>query len=202
MRDEVTVWYTHQGRTVHSDSLRLLVRAQVATCIDAIRARMENMSGKTEREKVCSHTLHSVSLMFVCFCGTSGVRYGQRRTNATYYARRGFHLCADQHCNEPLPAHARSRLIHALVLVLCSRSQKETLVLRYRYPVSPLCVHMLYNYSPVTLRPWLQVSWARMSASKGLHCTTQVREQRIGLWRTQRRKGKISTVSIRIMMGN
>ena len=70
MRDEVTVWYTHQGKTVHSDNLRLLVRAQVATCIDAIRARMENMSGKTEREKVRSHSLHSVSLMSVCFCRT------------------------------------------------------------------------------------------------------------------------------------
>src|SRR5258708_5783199 len=52
MRDEVTVWYVHQGKTVHSDSLRLLFRAQVAGCIEAIRARMENMSGKAEREKV------------------------------------------------------------------------------------------------------------------------------------------------------
>jgi hypothetical protein len=38
---------------VHSDNLRLLFRAQVAGCIEAIRARMENMSGKAEREKVC-----------------------------------------------------------------------------------------------------------------------------------------------------
>ena len=68
MRDEVTVWYTHQGKTVHSDNLRLLFRAQVAACIDAIRARMENMSGKVEREKVCSHLLHCVSLMSVSFC--------------------------------------------------------------------------------------------------------------------------------------
>lgn len=54
MRDEVSVWYVHQGKTVHSDNLRLLFRAQVAGCIEAIRARMENMSGKAEREKVCS----------------------------------------------------------------------------------------------------------------------------------------------------
>jgi len=51
MRDEVSVWYVHQGKTVHSDNLRLLFRAQVAGCIEAIRVRMENMSGKAEREK-------------------------------------------------------------------------------------------------------------------------------------------------------
>lgn len=67
MRDEVSVWYVHQGKTVHSDNLRLLFRAQVAGCIEAIRARMENMSGKAEREKVCnilppSFPIHSVSL--------------------------------------------------------------------------------------------------------------------------------------------
>jgi hypothetical protein len=72
MRDEVTVWYVHQGKTVHSDNLRLLFRAQVAACIEAIRARMENMSGKAEREKVCHLLLppfliHSVSLMCNAF---------------------------------------------------------------------------------------------------------------------------------------
>jgi len=72
MRDEVTVWYVHQGKTVHSDNLRLLFRAQVAGCIEAIRARMENMSGKAEREKVCTPLLHlflihPVSLMCCLF---------------------------------------------------------------------------------------------------------------------------------------
>ena len=51
----------------------------------------------------------------------AGVRYGQRRTNAAHYARRSFRLCVDQHCDEPLSAHACSRLIHALVLVLLSK---------------------------------------------------------------------------------
>jgi len=126
MRDEVAVWYVHQGKTVHSDNLRLLFRAQVAGCIDAIRARMENMSGKTEREKVCNHFVHSGLLMSVCVpVALTGVRYGQRRTNATYYARSGFRLCDDQHCDEPLPTHARSRLVHALVLVPCSGSQRN-----------------------------------------------------------------------------
>ena len=85
MRDEVTVWYVHQGKTVHSDNLRLLFRAQVAGCIEAIRARMENMSGKAEREKVYSPLLppfliHSVSLtccMFLCLQAFDMANEGQ-----------------------------------------------------------------------------------------------------------------------------
>jgi hypothetical protein len=77
-----------------------------------------------------------------------GIRYGQRRTNAAHYARRGFRLCTDQHCDEPLPAYARSRLVHAVVLVIkCSRSQKNRQpVLRAFALYLLLCVYMLYNH--------------------------------------------------------